>query len=133
MLRNSRIVSHQDTRAELLLQTDYLFAGKAVQQLAVFNLFPLPPLDGGRIFVGILPKPAAIAVAGLEPFGLVVLIGVLIILPMLGAQLGSTSISSQVRLRLLRAQSSTRFFTSPGTSSSALSWGGAAGVSGALG
>ena len=56
--------------------------------LAVFNLFPLPPLDGGRILVGILPKPAAIAVARLEPFGLVILIGVLIILPMLGAQLG---------------------------------------------
>jgi Zn-dependent protease len=56
--------------------------------LAVFNLFPLPPLDGGRILVGILPKPAAMAVAHLEPFGLVILIGLLIILPMLGAQLG---------------------------------------------
>jgi hypothetical protein len=38
--------------------------------------------------VGILPKPAAIAVGRLEPFGLVILIGLLIILPMLGAQLG---------------------------------------------
>ena len=56
--------------------------------LAVFNLFPLPPLDGGRILVGILPKPAAMAVARLEPFGLLILIGLLIILPMLGAQLG---------------------------------------------
>ena len=56
--------------------------------LAVFNLFPLPPLDGGRILVGILPKPAAMAVARLEPFGLVILIGLLIILPMFGAQLG---------------------------------------------
>ena len=56
--------------------------------LAVFNLFPLPPLDGGRILVGILPKAAAMAVARLEPFGLVILIALLIILPMLGAQLG---------------------------------------------
>jgi Zn-dependent protease len=56
--------------------------------LAVFNLFPLPPLDGGRSLVGILPKPAAMAVARLEPFGLAILIGLLIILPMLGAQLG---------------------------------------------
>jgi Zn-dependent protease len=56
--------------------------------LAVFNLFPLPPLDGGRILVGILPKPAAMAVARLEPLGLVILIALLIILPMLGAQLG---------------------------------------------
>ena len=56
--------------------------------LAAFNLFPVPPLDGGRILVGILPKPAAVAVARLEPFGLVILIGLLIILPMLGAQLG---------------------------------------------
>jgi Zn-dependent protease len=56
--------------------------------LAAFNLFPLPPLDGGRILVGILPKPVAVAVARLEPYGLMILIGLLIILPMLGAQLG---------------------------------------------
>ena len=56
--------------------------------LALFNLFPLPPLDGGRILVGILPKAAAMAVARLEPFGLVILVSLLIIFPMLGAQLG---------------------------------------------
>ena len=56
--------------------------------LAVFNLFPLPPLDGGRILVGILPKAIAATVARVEPYGLAILIGLLIILPMLGAQLG---------------------------------------------
>jgi Zn-dependent protease len=56
--------------------------------LAVFNLFPLPPLDGGRILVGILPKPLAAPIARLEPYGLAILIGLLIVLPILGAQMG---------------------------------------------
>jgi Zn-dependent protease len=55
--------------------------------LAVFNLFPLPPLDGGRIAVGILPNVLARPLARLEPYGMVNLIGLLILLPLLGAQL----------------------------------------------
>ena len=65
--------------------------------LAVFNLFPLPPLDGGRILVGVLPKAMAAPVARLEPYGIVILLVLLIALPMLGAQLGvNLSIVSRV-------------------------------------
>jgi len=56
--------------------------------LAVFNLFPLPPLDGGRILVGVLPKAVAAPIARLEPYGVAILLGLLIALPILGAQLG---------------------------------------------
>src|SRR6266508_2888242 len=56
--------------------------------LAVFNLFPLPPLDGGRIAVGVLPDAVALPLARLEPYGLLILIGLLFILPTVGAQTG---------------------------------------------
>jgi len=56
--------------------------------LAVFNMLPLPPLDGGRIIIGILPSALSRPLARLEPYGLPILIGVLFILPLLGAQLG---------------------------------------------
>jgi Zn-dependent protease len=56
--------------------------------LAVFNLVPLPPLDGGRIAVGLLPHAIALPLARLEPYGIMILIGVLFILPTIGAQIG---------------------------------------------
>jgi Zn-dependent protease len=42
--------------------------------LAIFNLLPLPPLDGGRIMVGILPGKLSDALAGLERFGMIIII-----------------------------------------------------------
>jgi Zn-dependent protease len=56
--------------------------------LAVFNMFPLPPLDGGRIAVGLLPNFIALPLARLEHYGMAILIGLLIILPLLGSQTG---------------------------------------------
>jgi Zn-dependent protease len=56
--------------------------------LAVFNMIPLPPLDGGRVAVGLLPRQLALPLARLENYGLFILMGVLFILPLIGTQLG---------------------------------------------
>lgn len=55
--------------------------------LAVFNLFPLPPLDGGRIAVGLLPQVLGKQLARVEPYGMVILLAILIVVPLLGTQL----------------------------------------------
>src|SRR5437763_3995130 len=56
--------------------------------LAIFNMLPIPPLDGGRVAVGLLPKVLASPLSRLEPFGMLILIGFLIILPLAGSQFG---------------------------------------------
>ncbi len=49
-----------------------------------FNLFPLPPLDGGRILVGLLPWKQAHAFSRIEPYGFFIVMG-LVILGIVGA------------------------------------------------
>ena len=49
--------------------------------LMLFNLLPLPPLDGGRILTSLLPPTAAMALLRVEPYGMFVLMGLIIFDP----------------------------------------------------
>ena len=52
--------------------------------LAVFNMLPIPPLDGGRVAVGLLPNSLAYLLARLERFGIFLVLGAVFLLPLIG-------------------------------------------------
>lgn len=49
--------------------------------LMLFNLLPLPPLDGGRILTSLLPDNAAMALRRVEPYGMFILMGLILLDP----------------------------------------------------
>ena len=56
--------------------------------IAVFNMLPLPPLDGGKVAVGLLPRPLGMRLARLEKWGFLIILGLLFLLPFVGSRLG---------------------------------------------
>jgi Zn-dependent protease len=56
--------------------------------LAVFNLLPIPPLDGSRVVYGALPPPLARAYGGLFRYGLLLVVGIILLPPLIGRTLG---------------------------------------------
>ncbi|MBE9555061.1 MAG: site-2 protease family protein [Proteobacteria bacterium] len=56
--------------------------------LAVFNMIPLPPLDGGKVAVGMLPHQQAMKLESLERFGFLIVLGIFFLLPSLFGKVG---------------------------------------------
>ena len=57
--------------------------------LCVFNMLPLPPLDGGRVAVGWLPLALARPLARVEPYGMVILLILMLVVPFAASEFGS--------------------------------------------
>lgn len=73
-----RLMIELEVNSEVLMSM-CIFGIKINIILMLFNLMPIPPLDGGRILVGLLPTRPALKLASVEPYGMFIIVALLVI------------------------------------------------------
>lgn len=86
LLLNFQSIVPEFAREWVGLNLYYMILINAI--LAIFNMLPIPPLDGGRVAVGILPAFLSRPLSRLEPYGMLIIIAIVFIIPVGGSYLG---------------------------------------------
>ena len=77
------VTARQDVLGMLLLPLAVMSAYSVLINLLLmlFNLLPIPPLDGGRIMTSLLPSRWALSMAKMEPYGMLIIVGLIMLDP----------------------------------------------------